>query len=90
MDPAGPLFEGHADKTIGLNSGAGDFVDILHTDSDDLGTRRDLGHIDFYPSGGTNQPGCILKDFFRKERVEMWDDETPEQCECFSINGRRF
>jgi hypothetical protein len=61
MDPAGPLFEVHNDKTIGINPTSATFVDILHTDGTDaasLGTRRDLGHIDFYPNGGGTQPGC--------------------------------
>jgi hypothetical protein len=79
MDPAGPNFETNSDKRIGLNPTAATFVDILHTDSDELGTRRDIGHVDFYPSGGADQPGCILRDFFRNEDVEMWDDETPVQ-----------
>jgi len=57
MDPAGPLFEGQSDKTIGLNPTSAVFVDILHTDGDQYGTKRDIGHIDFYPTGGTGQPG---------------------------------
>jgi len=57
MDPAGPNFEGSSDKTIGLNPSSANFVDILHTDTE-YGTLRDLGHIDFYPTGGRNQPGC--------------------------------
>jgi len=58
MDPAGPLFEGSSDKTIGLNPTSATFVDILHTDTE-YGTLRDIGHIDFYPTGGRNQPGCV-------------------------------
>jgi hypothetical protein len=57
MDPAGPWFEGSTDRTVGLNPTSARFVDVLHTDIT-YGTLRDLGHIDFYPSGGKNQPGC--------------------------------
>ena len=57
MDPAGPWFEGSSDKTVGINTRSGRFVDIIHTDSV-YGTTRDLGHIDFYPNGGKDQTGC--------------------------------
>jgi len=79
MDPAGPSFESHSDKTVGLNPSAATFVDVIHTDGGNLGTVRDIGHADYYPNGGQSQPGCIGKDFFRNEGVEQWDDETPEQ-----------
>jgi len=32
------------------------FVDVIHTDGDNLGFFEPLGHADFYPSGGVNQP----------------------------------
>lgn len=76
LDPAGPLFQGNADKTVGINPSSGDFVDIIHTDVQ-LGTLRDLGHIDFYPSGGANQPGCALSEIFSDEAYEkMESDDT--------------
>jgi pimeloyl-ACP methyl ester carboxylesterase len=57
LDPAGPWFQGNEDKTCGINPTSGSFVDIIHTDLQ-LGALRDLGHIDFYPGGGSSQPGC--------------------------------
>lgn len=59
MDPAGPSFESNADLTIGLNPGSANFVDVLHTDTSTYGTLRDIGHADFYPAGGHDQPGCV-------------------------------
>jgi len=58
LDPAGPWFQGKLDRTVGINPTSGRFVDIIHTDID-LGALRDLGHIDFYPNGGSTQPGCF-------------------------------
>lgn len=29
-----------------------------------LGFREPLGHIDFYPNGGTDQPGCPRNIFY--------------------------
>ncbi|XP_069492530.1 lipase member I [Ambystoma mexicanum] len=57
LDPAGPLYSGkpldeRLDPTDAL------FVDVIHTDVDGLGYRENLGHIDFYPNGGADQPGC--------------------------------
>ncbi|XP_012674113.1 lipase member H isoform X2 [Clupea harengus] len=57
LDPAGPEFTGKpADKR--LDPTDAQFVDALHTDMDALGFRKQLGHIDFYPNGGGDQPGC--------------------------------
>lgn len=58
MDPAGPSFESSPDLSIGLNPSCATFVDILHTDTSTYGTLRPLGHIDFYPAGGHDQPNC--------------------------------
>ena len=32
-----------------------DFVDIVHTASDNMSFLEPLGHADFYPNGGQNQ-----------------------------------
>lgn len=64
MDPAGPWFE-NSDYTNGLGPDAADFVDVWHTHGTpdiviNLGTLKPLGHVDFYPNGGRDQPGCII------------------------------
>ncbi|CAH2219414.1 lipase member I [Pelobates cultripes] len=57
LDPAGPLFTGTPPDER-LHYSDAQFVDVIHTDIDALGYRESLGHIDFYPNGGTDQPGC--------------------------------
>ncbi|KAL3869914.1 hypothetical protein ACJMK2_042536 [Sinanodonta woodiana] len=62
LDPAGPLFE-HKDPKVRLDPSDALFVDAIHTDGDNLhelgfGLERPIGHADFYPNGGENQPGC--------------------------------
>ncbi|CAB1316041.1 unnamed protein product, partial [Coregonus sp. 'balchen'] len=56
-DPAGPLFTGKPPEDR-LDPTDAQFVDVVHTDIDALGFRKPLGHIDFYPNGGADQPGC--------------------------------
>ncbi|XP_011609901.1 lipase member H [Takifugu rubripes] len=57
LDPAGPQFTGTLLKDR-LDPSDAQFVDVLHTDIDALGFREPLGHVDFYPNAGTDQPGC--------------------------------
>ncbi|KAG8450334.1 hypothetical protein GDO86_002836 [Hymenochirus boettgeri] len=57
LDPAGPLFNGKPQEER-LHYSDAQFVDVVHSDIDALGYRESLGHIDFYPNGGTDQPGC--------------------------------
>lgn len=62
LDPAEPFFAG-TDPIIRLDRSDARFVDIVHSDarpfvSFGLGLFEAIGHIDFYPNGGYNQPGC--------------------------------
>lgn len=64
LDPAEPLFSG-TDPIIRLDRTDARFVDIIHTDarpfiSGGLGMLEPIGHVDFYPNGGYDQPGCEL------------------------------
>ncbi|KAJ8935336.1 hypothetical protein NQ318_016629 [Aromia moschata] len=63
LDPAGPLFENvlmTPDKRLCHNDA--DFVDVIHTDIQLSGYTAPIGHVDFYPNGGLNQPGCPHRD----------------------------
>ncbi|XP_015516093.1 phospholipase A1 [Neodiprion lecontei] len=58
LDPAGPLFYTILDH---INTDDADFVQVIHSDDGVIGLNSDVGHVDFYPNGGTNlQPGCGL------------------------------
>lgn len=57
MDPAGPLVflkisNNRLDKTDAK------FVQVLHTCAGRLGFSEALGHADYWPNGGQNQPAC--------------------------------
>ncbi|XP_076197882.1 lipase member H isoform X2 [Aptenodytes patagonicus] len=62
LDPAGPLYRGKPPSER-LDPTDAQFVDVIHSDTDGLGYTDALGHIDFYPNGGTDQPGCPLTIF---------------------------
>jgi len=62
LDPAGPWFDVTAVSNRVAKTDA-DFVDVIHTNSGSLlnlclSLKEPLGHIDFYPNGGSHQAGC--------------------------------
>ncbi|KAJ8968061.1 hypothetical protein NQ314_002500 [Rhamnusium bicolor] len=63
LDPAGPKFEtplmGYESR---LYCGDADFVDVIHTDIQLYGYTTPIGHVDFYPNEGKQQPGCPPRD----------------------------
>jgi hypothetical protein len=57
LDPAGPLF------TVGDSANRVHHTDAVHvenivTDAGNLGFSNPIGHANFYPNWGVNQPGC--------------------------------
>jgi len=60
LDPAGPGFESCWSSLICINKNSGACVENIHTEGSGghQGTIKPMGHIDFYPNGGKNQPGC--------------------------------
>jgi len=54
------------------------FVDVIHTNAGQYGFDRSIGHMDFYPNGGKNQPDC--------------DSKRNKKCDCleyYSIAKRK-
>jgi len=67
LDPAGPGFAKCPDD-LHIDKDSARCVDIIHTDGSlkghalpiiHFGTLLQWGHIDFYPNGGHDQPGCL-------------------------------
>lgn len=62
LDPAKPWFD-LTDEANKVSKNDATFVDVVHTNSGflldgRLSLTEALGHMDFYPNGGSHQPGC--------------------------------
>ncbi|CAH2076731.1 unnamed protein product, partial [Iphiclides podalirius] len=60
LDPSGQQWGSNSGRLA--NSDAR-YVEVIHTDSDGLlsnGLGIAIGDVDFFPNGGSNQPGCLL------------------------------
>ncbi|XP_028161551.1 pancreatic lipase-related protein 2-like [Ostrinia furnacalis] len=58
LDPAGPLWNYNSKR---INENDGIYVEAIHTDGglNGLGIGSAVANADFFPNGGTNQPGCL-------------------------------
>lgn len=67
LDPASPLFRQLlATSLVSLNVADAHYVDVIHSDgartwSEGLGLFESIGHSDYFPNGGLDQPGCEHK-----------------------------
>ncbi|XP_059517525.1 pancreatic lipase-related protein 2-like isoform X1 [Myotis daubentonii] len=63
LDPAEPGFQGTPEE-VRLDPSDAMFVDVIHTDTSPtvpnlgFGMSQKVGHLDFYPNGGKQMPGC--------------------------------
>ncbi|GBP69380.1 Pancreatic lipase-related protein 2 [Eumeta japonica] len=60
LDPAGPCFS-HIDPELRLRASDAQFVDVMHTDAGVYGLEDAVGHVDFYPNSGSQQPNCLFQ-----------------------------
>lgn len=57
LDPAYPLFKkDNTDARLSVMDA--DYVQVIHTNGNNLGMRYPVGDADFYPNWGVKQPGC--------------------------------
>ncbi|XP_062959081.1 pancreatic triacylglycerol lipase-like isoform X2 [Cynocephalus volans] len=63
LDPAEPYFQ-DTPELVRLDPSDAQFVDVIHTDTSPFlpnlgfGMSQKVGHLDFFPNGGEDMPGC--------------------------------
>jgi pancreatic triacylglycerol lipase len=78
LDPAGPLFS--VRNAAGrLDAGDANYVECIHTNGPTLilagaGIGAPIGHADFFPNGGTSQPGCLTNTCSHLRAVSFYGD----------------
>jgi len=60
LDPASLYFT-NVNNDARLDRSDARYVDVIHTDAGFFGTSKKGGHSDFFPNGGSRQPGCVFK-----------------------------
>ncbi|XP_034480931.1 pancreatic lipase-related protein 2 [Drosophila innubila] len=96
LDPAAPLFT-DTDPIVRLDRSDAHFVDIVHTDANPLmkgglGIIQRLGHVDFYPNGGFDNPGCDkkLQDVMKNNRKATLFLTMQEFLGCNHIRSEQY
>nr|XP_016999362.2 pancreatic lipase-related protein 3 [Drosophila takahashii] len=63
-----------------LSPSDAEFVEVVHTNAGGEGTWEQLGHVDYYPNGGQNQPGCSTNSCSHERSFELlaeiWSPEN--------------
>ncbi|XP_030757053.1 pancreatic lipase-related protein 2-like, partial [Sitophilus oryzae] len=74
LDPAAPLYEWPHTESLDevIDPSDATFVDIIHTNARHLGMVSPSGHVDYYPNGGENQPGCAFWICSHQRAVDYW------------------
>lgn len=66
LDPAMPGFI-FAGPGAGVTASDAPNVHVIHTNAGGLGLTRRAGTADFYPNGGSSQPGCGIDLYGEKK-----------------------
>ncbi|XP_037937088.1 pancreatic triacylglycerol lipase-like [Teleopsis dalmanni] len=95
LDPAAPLFT-DTDPIVRLDRSDAHFVDIIHTDANPLmkgglGIHERIGHVDFYPNDGFDNPGCDirLQDYMKNRRSTLMES-MQEFLGCNHIRSYQY
>jgi hypothetical protein len=76
LDPAGPLFSVR-NPAGRLDAADAVYVECIHTNGPTIalvgaGIGAPIGHADFFPNGGTSQPGCLTNTCSHGRAVDFY------------------
>ncbi|XP_023214743.1 pancreatic lipase-related protein 2-like isoform X1 [Centruroides sculpturatus] len=91
LDPAVAYFK-NVPSNLRLDKSDAYFVDVIHTDienagSSGLGTSEIIGHVDFFPNNGNDQPNCRLQSSDLIKGASYNYDCDHNQALTFFINS---
>ncbi|KAJ2947737.1 hypothetical protein O0L34_g9513 [Tuta absoluta] len=87
LDPAGPLWQTNSNA---LRASDGQYVEAIHTDGGLQGILRTVADADFYPNGGSSQPGCSNSACNHRRSYELfaatinYNHLIGRECESFT------
>ncbi|KAJ8710418.1 hypothetical protein PYW07_009784 [Mythimna separata] len=84
LDPAGPCFSDVA-PALRLTRNDAAFVDVIHTDAGVYGLDQKIGHVDFWPNSGSEQPGCLLQTCSHSRAWEYFAESMSTRHAFLSI-----
>ncbi|VVC40073.1 Hypothetical protein CINCED_3A010000 [Cinara cedri] len=94
LDPASPLFRELLSASLSsLSADDATFVDVVHTDgarvwSEGFGLFDPIGHVDYFPNGGLDQPGC--EQIRGSVIVSRFEGTTNSSVVCNHLRALQF
>lgn len=89
LDPSERYFE-VSNPTTRLDTTDAFYVEVMHTNWGGLGIGSAIGHADFKPQGGQNQPGCENDDACSHERSFRYFAESINSNQFGAFRCQRF
>lgn len=95
LDPAEPCFEG-TPELIRLDPSDAQFVDVIHTDAAPVipymgfGMSQTVGHLDFFPNGGKEMPGCQKNTLSQIVDIEGIWEGTRDFVACNHLRSYKY
>ncbi|XP_075390086.1 pancreatic triacylglycerol lipase isoform X2 [Tenrec ecaudatus] len=95
LDPAEPCFEG-TPELVRLDPSDAMFVDVIHTDAAPVipnmgfGMTQTVGHLDFFPNGGKQMPGCQKNILSQIVDIEGIWEGTRDFVACNHLRSYKY
>ncbi|XP_076982248.1 pancreatic triacylglycerol lipase [Tamandua tetradactyla] len=95
LDPAEPCFEG-TPELVRLDPSDAMFVDVIHTDAAPVipymgfGMTQPVGHLDFFPNGGREMPGCQKNILSQIVDIEGIWEGTRDFVACNHLRSYKY